>query len=122
MELKKIIEEGAAKMGSQKALAIALGLNPQILTDAKAGKKGIPAVACGKLAEILGMDRWEVVAASELVTEKDEMKRAYLAPFVRRAAAFAGIAVMANVITFVSPAPAEAAQALEAQKTRFILC
>lgn len=92
MELREMIESAAKISGSQTALAKDIGVRPDQLTHAKAGRAGLPEVACGKLAEILGVDRWTVIAASALVTERNPEKRAYLAPFVlalpRKAAAW----------------------------------
>lgn len=82
MELREMIEAAAKLAGDQKHLAKVIGLHPGVLTEAKAGRRGLPEVACGKLAEILGIDRWTVIAASALVTERNPEKRAYLAPFV----------------------------------------
>lgn len=110
MELKEIIEKASEKIGSQKKLADHLGMRPQEITDAKNGRKGMPLVACGKLAEILEIDRWTVAAASDLVTEKNEEKRAYLLPFVRHAAAIGGIFVLASVTNVMTAKNAEASE------------
>lgn len=104
MELRELIESAAKIAGSQTALAKVIGVRPDQLTHAKAAKAGLPEVACGKLAEVLGIDRWTVVAASALVTEKNPEKRAYLSPFVhtlpRKAATWIiGIATAATLTT-----------------------
>lgn len=54
------------------------------LTSAKMGRRGLPAEVCGRLADIniIEADRWTVLAASNLVTEKNEEKRAYWRSFV----------------------------------------
>lgn len=107
MELREMIEAAAKLKGSQNNLAKAIGVAPDYLTHAKAGKRGLPEVACGKLAEILEIDRWNVVAASALVTEKNPEKRAYLAPFVhelpRKAAAWMMAAASAATIGTLAP-------------------
>lgn len=134
MELRQMIETATNSTHDQATLAKLLGLNPNSLTDAKAGRRGLPEVACGKLAEILGIDRWTVVAASSLVTEKNPAKRAYLTPFVqelpRTAAAWLlGIATAATVSLApndaqandtieVSPVPAEPCPARPHDMTR----
>ena len=101
MELREMIETATKVTGDQTALAKMLGMPRNNLTDAKAGRRGLPEVACGKLAEILGIDRWTVIAASALVTERNPEKRAYLAPFVlelpRKAAAWV-IAIATSAI------------------------
>lgn len=107
MELREMIEAAAKLAGDQKQLAKVIGLHPGVLTEAKAGRRGLPEVACGKLAEILGIDRWTVIAASALVTEKNPEKRAYLAPFVRelprKAAAWVIGIVSAATIGTIAP-------------------
>lgn len=109
MELRELIETAAKLQGSQNNLAKVIGVAPDYLTHAKAGRRGLPEVACGKLAEILGIDRWTVIAASALVTEKNPEKRAYLAPFVRdlprKAAAWV---IAATAATIGTTAPTEA--------------
>lgn len=112
MELKEMIEEAARKVGSQKLLAAKIGETEQNLTGAKAGRRGLTNTACGKLAEVLEIDRWAVVCASDLVTEKNEERRAYLLPFVRSgrlahhltiaAIAPAMIAIMQGANDFIS--------------------
>lgn len=82
MELKTYIAKGIDAAGSLTALAEKIGMARQALTAANAGHRGLPPVACGKLADLVGVDRWDVVAASEILTEKDEAKRRYLLPFV----------------------------------------
>lgn len=82
MELKAYIAKGIAATGSLTALAEHIGMAREALTAANGGRRGLPPVACGKLADLVGASRWDVVAASEILTEKDEKKRAYLLPFV----------------------------------------
>lgn len=82
MDLKAYIAKGIAATGSLTALAETIGMAREALTAANGGRRGLPPVACGKLADLVGADRWDVVAASEILTEKDEAKRRYLLPFV----------------------------------------
>lgn len=82
MELKTYIAKGIEAAQGPAALARLIGVRHSSLNEAKHGKRGLPPVACGKLADLLGVDRWDVVAASEILTEKDEAKRRYLLPFV----------------------------------------
>ncbi|KAF0163002.1 MAG: hypothetical protein FD157_3520 [Rhodocyclaceae bacterium] len=82
MELKTYIAKGIEKAGSLSALAREIGVIRESLSHANSGRRGLPPVSCGKLADLIGVDRWDVVAASEILTEKDEAKRRYLLPFV----------------------------------------
>lgn len=83
MELHDYIEEGERETGSGKKLAELLGLQPQALTAAKYGRRGLPLVSCYKLADLVGAPRDAVAAAAALNTEKDEEVRAYLRPIVQ---------------------------------------
>lgn len=82
MELREMIEAATKLVENQKLIAKVIGVAPNSLTDAKAGRRGLPASACIKLAKILEIDPIAVIAASELVTEKNAEKRALFAPFV----------------------------------------
>ncbi len=106
MELRQMIEIAAQRKGEQKNLAKALGMNPNDLSSAKAGRRGLPAIACGKLAEILGIDRWTVIAASELVTERNEEKRNYFRPFVLNGSTALAAALSALMVSTETPTDA----------------
>ena len=82
MNLKEIIEAAEEKAGGRKPLAQLLDQDAQNLTNAKAGKRGLPAYACIEMAALIGIDPLEAIAASELVTEKKENRRAVFLPFV----------------------------------------
>jgi len=82
MELKEMIAMGTARMGDQKRLAAEIWVRADELTHAKSGRRGLPAHACTRLAEIIGIDPSAVLIASSLVTEKNPERRAYLSPFV----------------------------------------
>lgn len=73
--MRKYIELGEKKAGSQIKLAEYLGQYDSGLRAVKAGKKGLPDAVCIKLADYIGVDRLEIIAASNLVTEKDEERR-----------------------------------------------
>lgn len=83
MELRDYIEAGERIAGSGKKLAELLGVIPQNLTNAKRSERGLPLVACYKLAELIDARPEAVAAASALVTEKDAGAREYLRPFVQ---------------------------------------
>lgn len=109
MDLPEMIDVAGKKFPSDAALARAIGVEPSLLCNAKKKKKPLPASACGKLGEILDIDRYSVVAASDLITEKNEERRKYLYPFVMgRAAAI--IVTTALIGTTALPQNAEANQ------------
>lgn len=75
MEMKKYIEMGEKIAGKQTELAKVLGISESYLRVAKAGRNGLNDAVCIKLADFIKVDRLEVIAASNLVTEKDEGRR-----------------------------------------------
>jgi hypothetical protein len=83
MELTAYIIKGEEQVGSRPKLAESIGVRPNQITDAKAGRIGLPAYACVKLAQLIGEDERRVIAASELVTEKNPERRAVWLPFVQ---------------------------------------
>ena len=111
MELRDYIEAGVKISGSVQGLAHALGMEPNSITNAKAHRRGLPNYACFRLAQLLQVDKGDVVAASELVTEKDPEKRAVFIPFVRGVAMTVAWIVAVTVTLFVTnPTEAEANQ------------
>lgn len=116
MLLPEMINKAAAQFPSDAALARALGIEPSLLCNAKKLKKPLPVSACGKLAEIIGIDRFTVAAASDLITEKNEARRAYLLPFVMgRAATIAALTVIIGITAL--PPDAQAAQGFAASRS-----
>lgn len=101
MELREMIEAGTKRAGTQANLSKVIGIHPEALTSAKAGKRGLPTIACFKLAELIEIDVRKVIAASELVTEKNAEKRAFFAPFVLN-----GISALATAATALTLASA----------------
>lgn len=76
MDMSAYLLRGIEKTGSRAALADALGLRPNQITDAK--RKGLPVAACFQLAEITGDHPAHIIAASALVTETRPDRRAVL--------------------------------------------
>ena len=87
MELKDYIENAEKSAGGRQPLADILGQNADAITGAKAHRRGLPNFACIKIADMLGVDRLEVIAASELVTEKKPERREVWLPIVLAAEA-----------------------------------
>ncbi|MDP3662068.1 MAG: hypothetical protein U1D41_10135 [Nitrosomonas sp.] len=109
MEMKNYIELGEKKAGSQIKLAEYLGQYDSGLRAVKAGKKGLPDAVCIKLADYIGVDRLEVIAASNLVTEKDEERRKIFESCFTRAASIAAAALIFAGSSMTS-SPAHASQ------------
>lgn len=109
MDLRNLIEAGSKKAGEQKALASFIDIPEKNLSDAKAGRRGLPDYACIRLANYLGIDPIKVIAASALVTEKNEERRKVFYPFVMGRAAM--IAAMTALLgTTALPPESQAAQ------------
>ncbi len=75
MNLRDYIEMGEMEAGSQVKLAEFLMMNPANIRNAKRGTQGIPDAMCIKLAKLVGVTEIEVIAASNLVTEKNPERR-----------------------------------------------
>ncbi len=109
MEMKKFIEQAEAKAGKQTELAKMLGVSASYIRLIKAGKNGLSIDMCIVLADYIGADRLEVIAASNLVTEKDVKKRKILESCFSTAASVAAVALVISVLTLYPTAPASAA-------------
>lgn len=101
-----MIEKAEKIAGSQKALALRIGQDAGNIRGAKAGIKGLPTYACIMIADMIGMDRIEVIKASELTTEKKEERRNFWQSITAKAASI----TMAAVILNMTPTPSEAKQ------------
>lgn len=82
MRLREMIEKAIHASNNQSDIAKVIGVSAKALTEAKAERRGLPAYACVKLAQLIGEDECRVIAASELVTEKNPERRAIWLPFV----------------------------------------
>ena len=122
MELKKYIETGEKRAGNQIELARILGIRDTTLRLAKSGKKGLPDDICIILADYINEDRLEVIAASNLVTEKDDRKRKIFESCFSRAASFTIAAFFVAVISIMTPSPAKASQQPIDIAEQFVLC
>jgi len=82
MDIRDLIEIGNIKKGSQANLAKSLGTSTSVLAAVKGGRQGLPDYACFVLAEILEIEPSFIIAASALVTEKNEERRKIFYPFI----------------------------------------
>lgn len=85
MELRDYIDAAIKVCGTAVELAKHLDQNPTAIRNAKCHQRGLPVFACIQLAQLLEVDPMEVIAASELVTEKNERRKAVFFPFVQMA-------------------------------------
>ena len=108
MQMKNYIERAEKKAGKQIELAKILGITANYIRMVKANQRGLPIEICIILADYIEVDRLEVIAASNLVTEKDEKKRKILESCFNRAATVAVAASLIGVTSIVTPSPANA--------------
>lgn len=101
MEIKNYIEIGEKKAGKQAELARILGIRDSYLRQAKLGKCGLPDAVCIELAIYIEADPLEVIAASNLVTEKDERRRKVFQSCFRKANSAAASMLIASIVTTV---------------------
>ena len=125
MKIKIFIEIAEKKAGKQIELAKILGITDAHIRMVKSGKRGFSDDVCIQLADFIEADRLEVIAASNLVTEKDENKRKIFESCFSKVANFAVAALILGVISMMTPSPANASQqSLFANSTAqvFVLC
>lgn len=108
MKINRFIEMGVEKTGSQKALANALDIDVTVLSAVKAGRRGLSNVVCIKLADLIKVERIEVIAASDLVTEKDEEKRKVFESCFTKTSRAACLGLALGVSTIMTPTPSHA--------------
>ncbi|MDP3662056.1 MAG: hypothetical protein U1D41_10075 [Nitrosomonas sp.] len=125
MKIKIFIEIAEKKAGKQIELAKILGITDAHIRMVKSGKRGFSDDVCIQLADFIEADRLEVIAASNLVTEKDENKRKIFESCFSKVANFAAAALFLGVISMMTPSPANAdQQRLSANSVTqlFVLC
>lgn len=109
MELRDYIDAGAKKAGSLTALGKYLNLSQPTMSESRAQRRSLPLDKCVMLADYIGADLREVIAANELATEKKEEKRAFWRPFVTHARMALIVLALGHVTNFVTPNDVQAA-------------
>ena len=125
MKMKEFIEAAEKKAGKQLELAKMLDISDAYLRMVKSGKRSLSNDVCIQIADYIKADRLEVIAANNLVTEKDEKKRKILESCFSTAANFAFAALLLSVFSMMTPSPANASQQSLSAKTSaevFVLC
>ena len=122
MDMKNYIEQAEKKAGSQTNLAKILDITDRYIRQVKNGKQGFAVEICIQLADYIGADRLEVIAASNLVTEKDEKKRKILESCFSTAASLTVATFFVALITIMTPSPANASPVTTPVATQFVLC
>lgn len=101
MDIKTYIETGEKRAGKQIELARILGVRDTALRLAKSGKKGLPDAVCIELANYIKVDPLEVIAASNLVTEKDERRRKVFESCLKKSDKAAASMTLALIVTMI---------------------
>ncbi|MDC8445206.1 MAG: helix-turn-helix domain-containing protein [Nitrosomonas sp.] len=108
MEIKEFIEIGERKAGTQKELAKYLNIAASTLRIVKSGRTSLDPAYCIKLARFINKDEIEVIAASRLVTEKDEEKRKIFESCFKRTSQAACIGLVVGLSMILTPSTAQA--------------
>lgn len=125
MKMNDYLEKAQKKAGSQIKLAKILGISDRYIRLVRDGERSLADDVCIQLADYIGADRLEVIAASNLVTEKDEKKRKVFESCfsgASRAASLLVAMVLVAVISIVTPSPANAQQEPVSIVKEFVLC
>lgn len=117
MEMNKFIEKAEKKAGKQIELARILGISDAYIRMVKTGRRGFSDDICIKLADYIEEDRLEVIAASNLVTEKDEEKRKVFESCLKKSSKAATVTITAFVISILTLAPQAPIHADQNNKT-----
>ena len=121
MDMKSFIEKAEKKAGKQVELARILGISDAYIRAAKRGARGLPVDICILLADFINEDPLKVIAASSLVTEKDEKKRKIFESCFSRAATVTATALLLSALSIMSPSPANASPASSSSSTICIM-
>ncbi len=123
MDINKYIEMGEKKAGKQIELAKILGISDSYIRIVKTGRRGLPDAVCILLAEYIGENPIEVIAASNLVTEKDEGKRKVFERYLKKPnSEAASITTVILVTLILTLSPAQPAQAQDVRLVKCVLC
>lgn len=110
--MRTYIEMGEKKAGKQAELAKILGISESYIRVAKAGRNGLPDAVCFVLANYINTDEASVIAASNLVTEKNENRRRIFENYLKKSGENAAKMMIGGlVISILTLFPLEYAQA-----------
>ena len=109
MNMNEYIEKAQEKAGSQIKLAKMLDISDRYIRLVKEGKRGLPDDICITLADFINENPLKVIAASNLVTEKDEKKRKIFESCFSRAASIVVAASVISILTLSPTTPTHAA-------------
>jgi len=108
MKMNEYLEKAQRKAGSQIKLAKILGISDRYIRLVRDGERSLADDICIKLADYIKEDRLEVIAASNLVTEKDEEKRKVFESCFRKVASIAAAGIVTALVTIPIGSPTHA--------------
>jgi len=122
MKMNEYLEKGREKAGSQMKLANILGISDRYIRLVRDGERSLAADICIKLADYINEDRLEVIAASNLVTEKDQEKRKIFESCFTKAANFMVIVFFVGFFMIMTPSAANANPVTTGTAEQFVEC
>lgn len=125
--IKSLLDQAKAAKGveSEYALAKALELTKQQVSEYYKGKVIPSEFACLQIAKALGRNYEEIQAIVRIEAEKDEKRRDAWKEFYKKLGGIAAgfiLAILVAVTNFLTVSPAEAAPVLKEQAKDFVLC
>jgi predicted transcriptional regulator len=108
MKMNEYLKKGQEKAGSQIKLAKILEVSDRYIRQVRDGDRSLADDVCIRLADYIGEDRLEVIAASNLVTEKDERKRKIFESCFKKTSQAACIGLVVGITMIMTPIPAKA--------------
>ena len=111
METNKLLDECKAKLHVETdyALAKKFDLHNGLISDYRSGKRIPDALACFKIAEVLGLDEKKLIAQFEAMSAKNEKVREYWEKKLAELGGIAASIIFAVVTLIVTPTPSQAA-------------
>lgn len=110
-----------AKIPSDNALALMIGVKRQTISGYRKGRCTPDEYAKSKIADLTGRSLQEVIARIELENEPNEEKRRYWENFYKRLGGVAA-SIVGAVTLIMTPYPADAAPMFKALYDICILC
>lgn len=108
MKLNNYLDIAEKKAGKKIEIENILGISYAYIRIVRNEKRGLPTEVCILLADYIEADRLEVIAASNLVTEKDEKKRKIFESCFSRAATITAALSLIGVTSIMTPTTANA--------------
>lgn len=125
--VRKLLDDVKTKhdFKSDNALAAAIGVRRQRVSDYYKGDRTPDNFVCKRIAEMLGRPLAEIIAVVSMDAEKDESRREEWRDYFKRIGGLAASIMLLfflAVTLIVTPTPAEASSSKVSQAQHFVLC